>query len=43
MDKSSKILLLFLALLTVLTIGATFWKTVVEQDYIVSEEEPVEE
>ncbi|MDP2630721.1 MAG: hypothetical protein Q8P56_04905 [Candidatus Uhrbacteria bacterium] len=43
MDKKSKILLIVLILLTVLSIGYTFWKTVIQQDFEVSEEVPVKE
>lgn len=43
MDKKSKILLIVLVALTVISIGYTFWKTVVWQDFEVSEEVPVKE
>lgn len=43
MDKKSKILLLLLIALTIISIGYTFWKTVVQQDFIVSEDVPVKE
>lgn len=42
-DKKSKILMWTLVLLTVVSIGYTFWKTVVQQDFVVSEEVPMKE
>lgn len=43
MDNKSKILLIVLIVLTVISVGYTFWKTVVQQDFIVSEDVPVKE
>ena len=43
MDKKSKILMWTLVLLTVASIGYTFWKTVIQQDFVVSEDVPVKE
>lgn len=43
MDKKSKVLLAFLILLTAVSLGFTFWQTVIQQDFEMSEEVPVKE
>jgi hypothetical protein len=43
MDEKSKGLLLVLILLSVLSIGFTFWQTVVQQHFQMSEDVPVKE
>ena len=40
MDTKSKILLIALVALTVVPVGYTFWKTVVQQDFEVVNTEP---
>jgi len=41
MDKKSKILLTVLIILTIMSIGYTFWKTVIQQDFEVRTDIPV--
>ncbi|MDO8593599.1 MAG: hypothetical protein Q7R59_01715 [bacterium] len=43
MDKKSKILLTALVALTVMSIGYTFWKTVVQQNFEIRTDIPVRE
>lgn len=43
MDKKSKILLIILVIITIASIGYTFYKTVIEQDFEVVNTEPLEE
>lgn len=41
MDKKSKILVWVLVLLTVASVGYTFWKTVIQQDFEIREDIPL--
>jgi Tfp pilus assembly protein PilO len=43
MDKKSKILLIVLIALTAVSIGYTFYKTVIQQDFEIVNTEPVTE
>jgi len=43
MDRKSKILLIVLIVLAGTSLGLTFWKTVVEQDFEISTDLPVRE
>ena len=43
MDKKSKILLAVLITLTIASVGYTFWKTVVMQDFEIREDIPAKE
>lgn len=43
MDKKSKILLVVLIALTVVSVGYTFWKTIIQQDFEIRTDVPVKE